>query len=57
MELQVSYTTEGNFATIIVIQINRIVAENIKSQLLEVPITKDIYFKEGFSADNQNLMI
>ena len=44
MELQVSYTTEGNFATIIGAS-NKpdLFLENIKSQLLEVPITKEAF--------------
>ena len=44
MELQVSYTTEGNFATIIGTS-NKpdLFLENIKSQLLEVPITKEAF--------------
>lgn len=44
MELQVSYTTEGNFATIIGAP-NKpdLFLENIKSQLLEVPITKEAF--------------
>ena len=44
MELKVSYTTEGNFATIIGAS-NKpdLFLENIKSQLLEVPITKEAF--------------
>lgn len=44
MELQVSYTTEGNFATIIGAS-NKpdLFLENTKSQLLEVPITKEAF--------------
>ncbi|GAB2065898.1 M16 family metallopeptidase [Lactobacillus gasseri] len=44
MDLQVSYTTEGNFATIIGAS-NKpdLFLENIKSQLLEVPITKEAF--------------
>lgn len=44
MELQVSYTTEGNFATIIGAS-NKpdLFLENINSQLLEVPITKEAF--------------
>ena len=44
MELQVSYTTEGNFATIIGAS-NKpdLFLENIKSQLLEGPITKEAF--------------
>lgn len=44
MELQVSYTTEGNFATIIGASNKQdLFLENIKSQLLEVPITKEAF--------------
>lgn len=44
MELQVSYTTEGNFATIIGAS-NKpdLVLENTKNQLLEVPISKEAF--------------
>lgn len=44
MELQVSYTTEGNFATIIGAS-NKpdLFLENTKNQLLEVPISKEAF--------------
>lgn len=44
MELQVSYTTEGNFATIIGAS-NKpdLFLENTKNQLLEVPISEDAF--------------
>ena len=44
MELQVSYTTEGNFATIIGAS-NKpdLILENTKNQLLEVPISKEAF--------------
>lgn len=50
MELQVSYTTEGNFATIIGAS-NKpdLFLENTKNQLLEVPISKEafVFQKKG----------
>lgn len=44
MELQVSYTTEGNFATIIGVS-NKpdLFLENTKKQLLEVPISEEAF--------------
>lgn len=53
MELQVSYTTEGNFATIIGAS-NKpdLFLENTKNQLLEVPISKEAFVfqkKEAFA--------
>ena len=44
MELQVSYTTEGNFATIIgVSNKSDLFLENTKKQLLEVPISEEAF--------------
>ena len=44
MELQVSYTTEGNFATIIGASSKPdLFLENTKNQLLEVPISKEAF--------------
>lgn len=44
MELQVSYTTEGNFATIIgVSKKPDLFLENTKKQLLEVPISEEAF--------------
>lgn len=44
MELQVSYTTEGNFATIIgALNKPDLFLENTKNQLLEVPISKEAF--------------
>lgn len=44
MELQVSYTTEGNFATIIGVSNKpNLFLENTKKQLLEVPISEEAF--------------
>lgn len=44
MELQVSYTTAGNFATIIGASSKPdLFLKNIKSQLLEVPVTEESF--------------
>lgn len=44
MELQVSYTTAGNFATIIGASSKLdLFLKNIKSQLLEVPVTEESF--------------
>lgn len=61
MELQVSYTTEGNFATIIgVSKKPDLFLENTKKQLLEVPISEEAFVfqkKEAWLRRLENLMI
>ena len=56
MELQVSYTTEGNFATIIGIS-NKpdLFLENIKSQLLEVPVSENAFIFQKKEALSQTI--
>lgn len=56
MEMQVSYTSEGNFATIIGVSNEPdLFLANIKSQLLEVPISEEAYAFQKKEALAQNI--